>query len=132
MLEQAMLAQEISIPVYFSKYNNDLDDIIEDISNIKSDKPDGILNLDASPKPDSALGEIINSVSANGYQVVVSGVHHTANKQSKIPILQGELFPILKAKNPNLPIDATANNKLPLIILTAHVDTFGLINVSEI
>lgn len=57
----------------------------------------------------------------------MSGTYHTPNKQSKIPIVQGELFPILKAKTANA--DATsANTQLPLIIITAHIDTFGLIN----
>lgn len=67
-LEQAMLAQEISIPVYFSKYDTELNSIIEDISKIKSHDPvDDI--ADVKGKRDSALGEIINSISANGYQV---------------------------------------------------------------
>lgn len=61
-----MLAQEISIPVYFSKYNNELNSIIEDISKIRADDSD---DIKASGKRDSALGEIINSISANGYQV---------------------------------------------------------------
>lgn len=57
----------------------------------------------------------------------MSGTYHTPNKQSKIPIVQGELFPILKAKAANA--DATsANTQLPLIVLTAHIDTFGLTN----
>lgn len=67
------------------------------------------------------------------FQLVISGAHHSANKQSKIPIIQGELFPILKvpanAGQAN-PQETAPNTKLPLIILTAHLDTFGLINVS--
>lgn len=67
-LEQAMLAQEISIPVYFSKFDTELNSIIEDISKIKMDDPvDDI--VDIKGKRDSALGEIVNSISANGYQV---------------------------------------------------------------
>lgn len=62
-------------------------------------------------------------------QVHVSGAHHSPNKQSKIPIVQGELFPILQAKGPSSDASA-ANSKLPMIIITAHVDNFGLINVS--
>lgn len=60
-------------------------------------------------------------------KVHVSGTYHTPNKQSKIPIIQGELFPILKAKTANT--DApSANSQLPLIVITAHIDTFGLTN----
>lgn len=64
-----MLAQEISIPVYFSNYNTELDSIIEDISKIKADEQDGVADIGASGKRESALSEIINSISANGYQV---------------------------------------------------------------
>lgn len=63
-----MLAQEISIPVYFSKFDIELNSIIEDISKIKMDDPvDDV--VDIKGKRDSALGEIVNSISANGYQV---------------------------------------------------------------
>lgn len=64
-----MLAQEISIPVYFSNYNTELDTIIDDISKIKADEQDGIADIEASTKRESALSEIINTISANGYQV---------------------------------------------------------------
>lgn len=116
-----MLAQEISIPVYFSKYNSELDGVIDDISNIKSD----------GQQRDTALAELVSSVSANGYQVSVSGTHHAANKHSKIPIIQGELFPVLKPKTSNGATaggDSNLINKLPLIVITAHLDNFGLVN----
>lgn len=64
-----MLAQEISIPVYFSKYDTDLDEIISDISKLKVDEQDDIAELKDAGKRDSAVSEIINSISANGYQV---------------------------------------------------------------
>lgn len=65
-LEQAIMAQEVSIPVYFSKYNPELNSIIEDISN---DEDASHLDEAAAQKRESALSEIINSISANGYQV---------------------------------------------------------------
>lgn len=74
-----MLAQEISIPVYFSKYDTDLDDIISDISKLKVDEEDDDL-ADVKGKRDSALSEIINSISANGYQVCIK----TLSKWSSI------------------------------------------------
>lgn len=67
-----MLAQEISIPVYFSKYDTELDSIIDDISKLKIDEQDESADIKAAGKRDSALGEIINSISANGYQVSIS------------------------------------------------------------
>lgn len=64
-----MLAQEISIPVYFSNYDTELETIIDDISKMKTNEPDDIAEVKDAGKRDSALGEIINSISANGYQV---------------------------------------------------------------
>lgn len=153
-----MLAQEITIPVYFSKFNSELDEIISDVSKIKlQDDVDDIIDIQEPGKRESALSELINTISANGYQVcrtqsiqwislllqnvhlrlfyisfkkaLVSGAHHSPNKQSKIPIIQGELFPILQLKNPNSEA-AIANSKLPMIVITAHIDTFGLITVT--
>lgn len=68
-LEQAMMAQEISIPVFFSKYNSELENIIEDISKLKSNEQADAAEVKNAGKRESALGEIINSISANGYQV---------------------------------------------------------------
>lgn len=64
-----MLAQEISIPVYFSNYDTELETIVDDISKMKSNEPDDIAEIKDAGKRDSALSEIINSISANGYQV---------------------------------------------------------------
>lgn len=114
MLEQAMMAQEISIPVYFTKFDKEMNQIIEDSAKNPNSR-------DVNKKRDSALSEILGSISANGYQAVISGASHVVNKQSKIPIIQGELAPM---KNKN----TEADSKVPLIIITAHLDTFGLIN----
>lgn len=66
-LEQAMLSQDISIPVYFSKYDDQLNTIIEDLSKFKPSET--VDEMAGAGKRDSALSEIINSISANGYQV---------------------------------------------------------------
>lgn len=73
------------------------------------------------------------------FQVVVSGASHAPNKQSKIPVIQGELFPIIKAytnkhstQQQIIPADSALYAKLPLIIVTANIDTFGLIHVSKV
>jgi len=113
LLEQAMLQQDIAIPVYFSHFNPQLDAIVNDISRTTKNT--------AGKKRESALTEIAGTISANGYQIVVSGASHAANKQAKIPIIQGELVkPIAKISD--------SDSKLPLVLVTAHLNTFGLIN----
>lgn len=125
LLEQAMLAQVSSIPVYFSTYNEELDQVITDITEA-SDTSKATQQTTSSGKIErpSALSELLNMISANGYQVVVSGASHSANKQSKIPIIQGELAPTKNLKAAEIEV----NNKLPLIIITSHLNTFGLYN----
>lgn len=66
-VEQAMLSQEISIPVYFSSYNEKLDTIIDDISKIKFEEKDEL--ADVKGNRESAVSELLTSISANGYQV---------------------------------------------------------------
>lgn len=61
------MAQDISIPVFFSKYNEELDDIIKDITTDAADNKDAKQNA----KRDSAISELFSSVSANGYQVLI-------------------------------------------------------------
>lgn len=64
MLEQAIMAQEISIPVYFSRFNAELNNIIDEISSSKEKQ-----ETSKNKKRESAISEIVNSISANGYQV---------------------------------------------------------------
>lgn len=109
-----MLQLDISIPVYFAPHNHQLEQVIGEISRASNSR-------DASKKRESALAEIANSISANGYQIVVQGAAHAVNKQSKIPILQGEMVkPVSKSSD--------VDSKLPLIMVVAHLETFGLIN----
>lgn len=61
-------------------------------------------------------------------QVVASGARHSPNRQSKIPIIQGELAP---TKNIKADGSIEINTKLPMILITAHMETFGLVNVSS-
>lgn len=113
-LETAMLQQDVAIPVYFSPFNAALDAIVSDISRTTKNS--------AGQKRDSALAEIAGTISANGYQIIVTGASHAANKQAKIPIIQGELVkPIGKSS-------VEADSKLPLLLVVAHLNTFGLIN----
>ncbi|XP_037956726.1 nicalin-1 [Teleopsis dalmanni] len=125
MLEQAMLSQPNSIPIYFSEYNENLDKIMSDIYHSTSVNNSFNANKNIN-KRDSAISEIFSSISANGYQIVVTGATHVNNKNSKIPIIQGELAPNKNVKQVEGAVDP--NTKLPLIVVAAHLKTFGLYN----
>lgn len=121
MLEQAMMTQEISIPVYFSRHTKELETVARDLFKVRG-------TAQRKQPQGSAMDDIINTVSANGYQVVISGGSHAANKQSKINIIQGELSPSpqrLKQQSDDASVSA---GKLPVIIVTAQMKTLGLIN----
>lgn len=121
MLEQAMMAQEISIPVYFSPHTKELETVAKDLFKVR-----GSAKQRKQPQS-SALEDIINTVSANGYQVVISGGSHAANKQSKINIIQGELAPS-PSRLKSTEDASVSSGKLPIIIVTAQLKTLGLIN----
>ena len=112
LLEKAMLTEDISIPVFFAKYDEDIDNIIQEISRSPN-----------NPKQNSALTEIFDKISANGYQVSVTGPSHAAKKDSKIPIIQGELIPFKPVKT-----SEDGPSKLPVIIITTQLKTFGITN----
>lgn len=112
-----MMSQSISVPVYFSPYNVELEKIVNDISRNSVNKQKNVRG------GDSALNEVFNTISANGYQIIVTGASHANNKNSKISIVQGELAPTkINKANEDL------NSKLPLIIVASHLNTFGLYN----
>ncbi|XP_063709634.1 BOS complex subunit ncln [Culicoides brevitarsis] len=114
VLEQVMLQLDISIPVYFAPYKPQLEEVIGEISRASDSR-------DTNKKRESALTEIFNTISANGYQIMVQGATHAVNKASKIPILQGEMVkPVSK--------NTEADSKLPMIMVVAHLENFGLIN----
>ncbi|XP_067637931.1 BOS complex subunit ncln isoform X2 [Eurosta solidaginis] len=119
LLEQAMLAQPNSIPIYFSAYNAELERIITDITRTTRDNEAG------KAQRSSAASELFATISANGYQVIVSGASHLASKNSKIPIIQGELTSSSKILKQG-EVGLESGNKQPLIIVTAHLNTFGL------
>ncbi|XP_011198144.1 nicalin-1 isoform X2 [Bactrocera dorsalis] len=121
LLEQAMLAQPNSIPIYFSPYNSELERIITDITRTTSK------NVEGKAQRTSAATELLSSISANGYQVIVSGASHLASKNSRIPIIQGELAATTKILK-QMESGGESNSKLPLIVITSHLNTFGLYN----
>lgn len=105
-----MLAEEISIPVYFSNYDEEIDKIITEI-NIHP------LKSKTAVKQSSALSEIFKKISANSYQVVVTG-SHAAKKDSRIPIIQGELIPFKQ--------QGQEQTKLPVIVISTSFKPFGI------
>lgn len=71
-----MLAEETAIPVYFANYCDELSSIIEEVNR----------NSDNKKIP------VFNQINANGYQIVVGA--SPTKKDSRIPIIQGELLPV--------------------------------------
>lgn len=110
LLEQAMLVEEISIPVYFSNYDEEIDRIISEINQ----------NPSKGTAKQSALSEIFKKISANSYQVVVAG-SHSPKKDSRIPVIQGELIPFKQSST-------DGQTKLPVIIISTQLKPFGISN----
>lgn len=108
LLEQAMLVEEISIPVYFSNYDDEIDKIISEIS--QNPAKGGAVKQ-------SAISEIFKKISANSYQIVVAG-SHAPKKDGRIPIIQGELIPFKSSSD--------GQTKLPVIVISTQLKTFGI------
>ncbi|XP_034835304.1 BOS complex subunit ncln [Maniola hyperantus] len=80
LLEMAMMQQEISIPVYFAEWSPDFEDIIKDLQH----------SFITDDKSGTALEAMFNTVSSNGYQIVVSSPT-PAKMDSKPVTLHGKL-----------------------------------------
>ncbi|KAG5682518.1 hypothetical protein PVAND_011866 [Polypedilum vanderplanki] len=115
LLEQAMLAEEIMIPVYFSQYDEEIDNIITEISQNPT--------KDSSSKP-SAISEIFKKISQNSFQIVISG-SNSPKKDSRIPIIQGELLPFKQSTS-----DGQTSKQLPVIVISTQLKPFGITNNS--
>lgn len=103
-----MVAQEVSIPVYFSKYSTELESIIKEID----------MNVDANDMSKSAAEAILNSIAANGYQIVVSSSTPSVRTDAKIGTIQGYIS------------GYSPDGKIPTIAIVAHYDSFGVAPVS--
>ncbi|KAJ4437025.1 hypothetical protein ANN_17158, partial [Periplaneta americana] len=103
-LEEAMMSQEISIPVYFAEWDPDLQNIFNDISN----------SFVTDDRAGSAAEALLNSVSANGYQIVISASQATARTDVNIATIQGKLS------------GYGVEEKLPTIAVVAYYDSFGV------
>lgn len=107
---------ELSIPIYFLKYTEEFDKLIKEIT----------YNQAASPSVTSALNDIVDKISANIYQVVVTGGNTSPRKDSKVSILQGELLPFKPAVSQP---KEDSQNKLPIIVVNVGFKNFGISNL---
>jgi hypothetical protein len=104
-LEDSMIhGPETLIPVYFVHWNPELQVILQDVEH-------GFITDD---KAGSAAEALLNSISASGYQVVVSTSQPIAKNDIKVATLQGKLT------------GTGAEDKLPTIALVAHYDSNGV------
>lgn len=103
-IEQIILLSDTAIPVYVMHWSPEAKTLIDDLADSK------IIDENAS----SAAKAFINSVSANGYQIVVSANKPVLQQNVVISTIQGQL------------IGYGFQDKLPSILIVAHYDTFGL------
>lgn len=103
-LEIQLLDDETSIPVYFIKWSEELEAILTDIENSVSSNDKGI----------SAWEALLQSFSANGYQIVVNAGKPTIRSDANIISIQGKLS------------GYGVEDKLPTIAIVGHYDSFGV------
>ncbi|XP_017786970.1 PREDICTED: nicalin [Nicrophorus vespilloides] len=104
LLENAMMMEDIKIPVYFCKETKELNNIVKEVGT----------NNAADDKKISAAEAMLASVSANGYQIVVSPKTPSAKTDVKVATIQGNL------------VGHSADGKIPTIAIVAHYDSFGV------
>ncbi|XP_049876621.1 nicalin-1 [Pectinophora gossypiella] len=81
LLEMAMVQQEISAPVYFAQWAPEFEDILKDLQH----------SVVTDDRSGTALEAMFNTVSSNGYQIVVSA--STPHKlESKSVTIHGKLM----------------------------------------
>lgn len=102
LLEMAMVQQEISAPVYFAHWTPEFEDIIKDLQH----------SFITDDRSGTALEAMLNTVSSNGYQIVVTAP--TPQKLESKPVtLHGKL----------VGNSGSANT----IVIAAHYDSSSLI-----
>lgn len=107
-LEESMIyGPETPIPVYFTQWNPELQVILEDVEH-------GFIT---DEKAGFAAEALFSSISASGYQVVVSTGQAVAKTDVKVATLQGKLT------------GTGAEDKLPTIAVVAHYDSTGVATV---
>ncbi|XP_050674615.1 nicalin [Leptidea sinapis] len=101
LLEMAMIQEEINIPVYFAKWSPDFDDMIKDLQHSRI----------TDEKSGTALEAMFNTVSSNGYQIVVSAPN-PQKLESKAVSFHGKLV---------------GRSGTPTIVVAAHYDASSMI-----
>lgn len=99
-----MLAQEIMIPVYFAKSTVEIEKIANDI------KQSAIID----DKTKSAAESIVNSIAANGYQIVLNSKTPNAKTDIKVASIQGYLS------------GTNHEGKTSTIVIVAYYDSYGV------
>jgi len=108
-LEEAMMyGSETMIPVYFALWHPNLQTILDDIA-------DGFIT---DEKAGTAAEAMYNSISASGYQVVVTTTQALPKTDVKVATLHGKLT------------GTGAEEKLPTIAIVTHYDSIGIAPVS--
>ncbi|XP_063540627.1 BOS complex subunit ncln [Cydia strobilella] len=102
LLEMAMVQDEISAPVYFAEWSPAFEDILRDLQH----------SFITDDKSGTALEAMLNTVSSNGYQIVVSAPV-PAKLDSKPVTLHGKLI--------------GRSGSAQTIIISAHYDSSGLV-----
>lgn len=100
---------EITIPIYFSPWNDNLKSIVNDLE-IGFSKNEPV-------KSNSEIQSLIDIVSASGYQVIVSAGQPSPRNDVKIATIHGKLS------------GTGAEDKLPTIALVAYYDSSSVITV---
>lgn len=103
-LESAMLAEEISIPVYFAKASPQLESVVNDVQRSST----------TGDKSKSAAEAIFTSVAASGYQIVINPGTPNVKSDMKIATIQGYLA------------GQSHDGKAPTVAVVAHYDSFGV------
>lgn len=109
MLEDAMLSQDTGLPVYFVRWTPEIDKVLTEISH----------SFAADDKTKPAAEALVNSIAANGYQVVIGTASPNAKQDIKVASVQGSLAGI------------GTDGKVPTIAVVAHYDTFGVAPVRQ-
>lgn len=104
LLENAMLAQEITIPVYFATSTPELDGIVNEVA----------VSSVADDRSKSASEVMLSSVAATGYQIVINPKTPSVRSDVKIATVQGNL------------VGYGVDGKVPTIAVVAYYDSFGM------
>ncbi|XP_054278741.1 BOS complex subunit ncln-like [Macrosteles quadrilineatus] len=103
-LEKFMLSQEVFIPVYFASWTPEFQIILDDVAT----------SMVTDEKAGTAAQALMNSVSANGYQIVVNTNKASPKSDVQIASVQGKL------------VGHGIEDKMPTIAIVAHYDSFGV------